>query len=203
MTSIFLWLPKTAGLSIYDALKPHGIERRMGEGSLYCDAEADAREIVTYGHVSLSALKRANLLPAHPWIFTIVRNPYSRAVSLWAYLKQKGSLGPRMDFREFCLVLRDRAVEPIGLYNKRGLSQCRPQADWLRGVYVNYFGRFETLQADFDRICDKLKLPEILLTHRNRSDHRDYRTYYDAETQGIVRDYYAEDFELLAYSEDL
>ncbi len=227
MTSIFLWLPKTAGLSIYDALKPHGIKRRLdlgtfsgveikdwkpkGGGLMVDDVERavdkiweqSQAQIVTYGHVSLSALNRAGLLPAHPWIFTIIRNPYSRAVSLWAYLKQKGSLGPRMDFREFCLVLRDRAVEPIGLYNKRGLSQCRPQADWLRGVYVGYFGRFETLQSDFDNICDKLKVPRGVLTHRNRGAHDDYREYYDAETQGIVRDYYAEDFELLAYSEEL
>ena len=199
MTSIFLWLPKTAGLSVYDALKPHGIKRRLDLGTFSPEIAA----IATYGHVSLSALASANLLPSPHWIFTIVRNPYSRAVSLWAYLQRKGRLGPRMDFREFCLLLRDRTVEPIGLYNKRGLSQCRPQADWLRGVYVDYYGRFESLQFDFDKICGKLSIEPATLTHRNLGDHSDYRTYYDAETQGIVRDYYAEDFELLAYSEEL
>ncbi len=200
MTTIFLWIPKTAGLSIYDALKPHGMKRRCDMGT-FSSSERD--RLVTYAHVSLRDLERTGRLPANPWIFTIVRNPYSRAVSLWAYMLRIGRLGPRMDFREFCLVLRDRAVEPIGLYNKRGLSQCRPQADWLRGVYVGYFGRFETLQSDFDNVCNKLKVPRSVLTHRNNGHLRDYRTYYDAETQEIVRDYYAEDFELLAYSEEL
>ncbi len=199
MTSIFLWLPKTGGLSIYDALKPHGIKRRMDMGTFSCEPA----RFVTYSHVSLKALEQIGMLPYPSWIFTIVRNPYSRAVSLWSYLRLKGMLGPRTDFRTFCHILQQRVIEPIGLYNKRGLSQCRPQADWLRGVYVGYFGRFETLQSDFDNVCNKLKIPRAVLTHRNRGDHRDYREYYDAETQGIVRDYYAEDFELLAYSEEL
>ncbi len=68
---------------------------------------------------------------------------------------------------------------------------------------LGYLGRYESLAFDFEKICDRLKIPRVELTHRNNGNLRDYRTYYDAETQEIVRDYYAEDFELLGYSEEL
>ena len=32
---------------------------------------------------------------------------------------------------------------------------------------MNYIGRFETLQQDFDIVCDKLQIPKGKLPHQN------------------------------------
>ena len=39
-------------------------------------------------------------------------------------------------------------------------------------LLVNFVGRFENLQADFNRVCGKLGLQEPALPHRNKSDKK-------------------------------
>ena len=201
--AIFIWIPKTGGLSIFDALKKHGGRKHLAFGR----GPFERNGITTYGHISLRHLIAKNYISQkfadNAFKFCFIRNPYDRAVSLWAYLRLKNYIISSWSFKRFCHRLIERRVPEIGLHNTRGLSHCNPQVRWIKGIGLVTIGRFENLQNDFDSIMDELELPHIQLGHRNKSKHGDYRQYYDTESQQIVRHVYAEDFKAFGYSEEL
>jgi hypothetical protein len=79
-----------------------------------------------------------------------------------------------------------------------------PQLEWITDekgdIIVDFVGRFENLQADFDTVCDEINLERQDLHHENRSRHDDtYRSYYDDETKAIVEDCFKADIEYFGY----
>jgi hypothetical protein len=54
------------------------------------------------------------------------------------------------------------------------------QGEFLRGKYSNqidkrpyidFYGKYETLQEDFDYVCEKIGLPQTKLLHENKSNN--------------------------------
>jgi hypothetical protein len=127
--------------------------------------------------------------------FTVVRNPFDRAVSAFAYLQGIKKIARRYNFASFCkAVLRD---EP----------ECDPhfqaQSDGLfhdGRLLVDYVGRFETIADDWRVIAGRIGHPNLDLPHVGPSKRSDgYRAYYDAQTRQIVADIYADDLASFGY----
>jgi len=183
--AIFIHIPKTGGMSISEALKvtKYRNRRRIKKGATYSG-------IVTFGHELLPWLQRRGLVPADAFFFAFCRNPYDRAVGLWAFNNRRNGLN--LTFREFCLNL-----------GNWGWRIRYPQARWLDGLELDFLGRFETLQADFERLCGLLGVERTkALPHLNQTEHAPYPTCYDDVTQAIVRAHYARDFERFGYADD-
>ena len=65
---------------------------------------------------------------------------------------------------------------------------------------MDYIGRYETLQASVDELCQRLQIESTQLQKRNTSEHLQYREYYDEELKFAVETFYQEDLTRFNYS---
>jgi len=205
--AIFVWVPKSAGTSVWQALASISAEKYLATEEI---AAPVGHGINTFGHMSLPALIAGGWLDPdyfrRAFKFAFVRNPFDRAVSLFEFLKRRGNLPQATNFPIFCEFIRRQAYEPIGLYNRTELSQLNSQCTWLKDADGSYFcdfiGRYENLAEDWNtirqRIGDKVALPS--LGHYRKSERSDTAAYYTPDEVAIIQDAYREDFETFGYS---
>ena len=70
-------------------------------------------------------------------------------------------------------------------FTKKGLWNG-PQTDWLcdsLGNNLDYIGQMETMQEDFNLICDRIGIPRKTLSKMNYINRPHRRTFYDEETR--------------------
>jgi hypothetical protein len=79
-------------------------------------------------------------------------------------------------------------------------SQHALLSDENGGLGLDFVGRYESLQVDFDAICDRLKLPKVALTHLNSSEHDSYQQLLDHELRDALWERYEQDFSSFNYS---
>ncbi len=72
----------------------------------------------------------------------------------------------------------------------------RPQSDFTVGA--DFVGRFERLDRDFARACERVRIAAAL-AHKNASQHRPYATYYNDWSRSFVAARYASDVETFGY----
>ena len=133
--------------------------------------------------------------------FTIVRNPWDLLVSWHVYHKKYNKI--RAELREFNeWVLADM---PTHWNNKKidGRQWGDPldYKQWInRYSDYDYIAKTETLQKDFDIICDQINITRRVLPHSNRSSRPSYREFYTDTTRQIVYDKYSEVIERFNYT---
>ena len=136
--------------------------------------------------------------------FSIVRNPFSRVVSAYERARQPSFWGEKNGdekssaddgFAEFVL-------EELNQRAGRGGHFC-PQVERLMvdgGLAIDYVAHFETLEEDFDTICEQLGVEAELPPEKDK-DRPPLTAYYEQEeVADAVRTIYADDFSLLDYS---
>lgn len=129
--------------------------------------------------------------------FGFVRNPWDRVVSL--YLRREGlQMADKMTFDDFVGWMKyssSTCVHPVPHIN---------QLDWFvdphGNVLVDFIGRFENLQKDWERIAARLALPkELPHKQKNPRRTRPYTDYYSEKTKEIVRNRFRVDIEYFGY----
>ena len=78
------------------------------------------------------------------------------------------------------------------------------QTEWLKNtrgrVSLDFIGRFENLQEDFDSICDKIGKKKIKLLEAKKLNKRPhYSSFYDDESMGIIERLYKDDIKRFNY----
>lgn len=147
-------------------------------------------------------------IPSNKWKnyfkFTFVRNPWDKMVSQYFYIKKncREKYVP-LSFKDFILAF-DHCGESEYIQKKGVRITYNPiQLPWIMDnlgyPLVDFIGRFETLQKDFDKICEKLKIQKHILPHENKSDHKHYSKYYDQETKEIIARKFKRDIEYFNY----
>lgn len=135
--SLFVWIPKTAGTSIYRWIKSQRDILLVKEAQdLLHDWDRESpRGAVAFGSMNVDTLVKAGYLDSSVleplFSFAFVRNPYSRIASLYRYALKMGALPSKTPFRVFLWMVARQ--EPIpGLYNWAGLSMASPMVNWTR-----------------------------------------------------------------------
>lgn len=186
---IFVHVPKTAGNAIEVSLPK--CNRRKNR-KLF-------REMVpTEKHLHLQDVDRTGMFK-----FGFTRNPWDRMVSLYHFRSQKDNQNNKFDQQR----LRDWGFEKCLLTGVLGINNPpwdRPELNmtndamtWLEGC--DYIGRFETLQKDFDVICQRIGLGKIELPHTNSSNRGNYRDYYTQEMVDYVAEHHKRTIEQFGY----
>ena len=131
-------------------------------------------------------------LPQDYFVFSVVRNPWDRFVSGWKYCETTRSR-----------TLRDVLLDPPQEgHDYRHLT--RPQVDILFDAagrcVTDFLMRYESLQRDFDTVCDRLAMSRVTLPRINVGDRLDYRTYFDDECRTLFEQRFARDIAAFGYS---
>ena len=203
---VFIHIEKAAGSSIQQALLPFAnvppnsrLRRRLALLGPLNRIGGMHRALQFGEHATANEVKRC--LPSEAYNslykFAFVRNPWDRLVSRYAHLlrskdRRRHSFISSLDkFEDFLQweIQRDSA------------NQFPYVTDGQGKQIVDFVGHYETLAADFAKVCAKLKI-QAELPHANVSEHRDYRTYYTPETRAFVAEKFRRDIEMFGYGFD-
>lgn len=218
---LFVHVPKTAGQSVEQFFMDRlGLDWDADrEKVLLGDNDDPTRGTEKLAHLSASEYLDCGFIERDEFDrlfkFSFVRNPFERIVSEYRYR----NYFQHRSFRDFVL---NKLPDP-GWDDK--YRHVMPQYDMLHDadgrLLVEFVGRFENLQADFDAVCRGLGIEDSALPHRNPSnkksrnlkrrlrnalfrngenDKRHYTEFYDDETLEAVKRLYRKDIDTFGYT---
>lgn len=128
--------------------------------------------------------------------FAFVRNPWDRVYSIYSYYKMGKNVtlvDPNKLPNNF-----DLFVDDLGHYlNMLGLTYT--QSAFI-GPELNFVGKFENLQHDFNHIQKKLNIrPKKLTRERKSKRNSNYKDVYKPKMIGIVESLFDEDIKRFKY----
>ena len=147
--------------------------------------------------------------------FSFVRNPWDKEVSDYYFCKNHKY---RIQAQTISEYFQKLAKSRRSMWNS---NQLHWLCDGNGKQIVDFIGRFENLQEDFNIVCDRIgvlrsKLPHCLrggalgpgdmkklsdrgVTSDTRDSKKPYWEYYNDETRKIVAEKYAKDIEYFGY----
>ncbi|MDE4143340.1 MULTISPECIES: sulfotransferase family 2 domain-containing protein [Rhodobacterales] len=204
---VFIHIPKTGGTSLSLALEARAMKDDMmlGDTPKARNRRRRLKDVQTRGrlwkHSTLADIE--GLLPEDQmrglFAFTLVRNPFDRAVSYYHWLRDQTFDHPAvtrskaLDFREFILhsdTLSAFRAHPPRSYMRHadGSEQCQ--------AYI----RIEYFEKDAEPLFDHLGF-RLDLERANASVRaRDWREYYDPQSRAALAASCAEEIEQFEYS---
>lgn len=189
--SIFVHIPKAGGISIIK--------------SLYGEQAGGFGHPTYWRFFKLFGTRRFNVY----YKFTFVRNPWDRLHSAYSFLKKGGMnhldqkfskqvMGEVNTFEDFVMhwLTEDRVnswvhflPQHIFITNDKG------------ELVVDFVGRFENFETDFNHIAIKLEIDSTLIHLNSTKDKKEhsYRDIYTSEMKAKVETLYHRDIKLFDY----
>ena len=227
INTIFVHIPKTAGMSLFDSVLQLdkffswflGLNKSIEDEQLN---KFDHLKTISLGHLSYKSLLDSNLMDIkyfkRGFKFCFVRNPYDRLVSLYNYHRIEKRLG--YDFDTFVKLLYEefkaKKVPPIGLYNVKTFNKDSPlyhyqiygnqynqMTKWIPPD-IGFIGRFENLESDINQVLCILgytgPLVNIPKLNSSKKEKQSYKDYYKSEqTIKYVKAIYKKDINRFGY----
>ncbi|MBD3320709.1 MAG: hypothetical protein GF350_06400 [Chitinivibrionales bacterium] len=130
------------------------------------------------------------------FIFSFVRNPWDRFMSLCAYF------GNRYPFIESPLDAAERWYDYLLVINfKQHATPQHPHTHMRGARFANYIGRFENLQEDYNTLCALTGIRAATLPHYRKTEHKHY-SEMDKRVRDFVAKTYEKDITLYGYTYD-
>jgi len=210
---LFVHIAKTGGTSVRTALRRYRwggwYSLPLGIASLVSQMTRPRHKLGLKFPRHAKAVAALEMLPTevyqHFFKFTIVRNPWDLQVSSYHHIRREkpAVLEGVNNFEEFL----KRKFAPERAYDFMLDISAERQSEYLTDlqgrIIVDFVGRYETLQQDFDQICERIGIAPTPLPHLRRAhDREDYRRYYTDELADLVAEHYAADLQHLGYTFD-
>lgn len=196
---IFIAIPKTATHAIRFALRNHLGPNDWEQVELYHQSRLPYSEFENVKHGHITSLEAKFAIGEEIWNsyfkFSFVRNPFDRFVSYSFFKHQSSEFYSDNKLGIMKLLFKNPLLESDILF--------KPQWSFVSNEFdenlVNFIGRFESLQSDFDEVCRRVRLPQIYLEKHNHSDHEYYKKYLDPELIDLISSFYKDDLEQFDY----
>jgi hypothetical protein len=129
--------------------------------------------------------------------FSFVRNPWARAYSWYKNVM-------RDEIHQKSLGINDEITFSTFMDRFAGTGMLSPQTYWLKdfsgSVNLDFIGKFESLEKDFQTVCQALNLHNVQLPHHVKGSYDDFREHYDLKTIKLVKKIYSAEISLFNYS---
>jgi hypothetical protein len=128
--------------------------------------------------------------------FAFVRNPWAWALSQYSYaLKNTRHNRHRLvkDFSSFDSYLQWHCNEDENFYLQKSFV-----CDSDETLLVNFVGKQEQLEKDFNHVCEAIGIASTLPTF-NVSTKSSYKERYSQESKDLIAERYAEDIDFFEY----
>ncbi len=188
---IFIHIPKTAGVSVSASLLGKGIANMP---ALYYKVLFGKKDFNNY------------------FKFSFVRNPFTRLISVYEFL-QSGGGGP-LDEKIVSIIqpykcFKDFVMQYLNQKTIKTHRYFRPQyyfiCDSNNKLMINFWGRFEELEKDYEFIRTKIgtgePLKKLNVTKSKKLSQEEY--YSNSKIIQKVISLYNKDFELFGYSKEI
>lgn len=198
---IFVHTRKVAGSSIRDILEPFSLQKPNTIISKFKSrvfhVERDYHKFAFRQHSDIMALK--NIMPEKLFDayfkFSFVRNPWKRLVSEYEFIKRRPKHGRhkkviKMTFAQYIIYQAKR----------HDAHQIHMLADKNGEIQMDFIGRFENLQEDWNYICDKIGIANKHLSHRKKAVKVDYNDYYNDKNKKLVAKLWEKDIDAFGYN---
>lgn len=202
---IFIHIYKTGGTSVMHALQPFArqVPRPMKlllavVNRYQIKLPAAIRRVLPYPMHSNAQFLRDALTPEvfdDYFTFAFVRNPWDLQVSLYHYAVKE----PWNYHHKEIVALGsfDAYVEWRLKQGQRQQNSFVVDEDGKR--IVDFVGKMENIDADFQEICKRIGV-EAQLPHINKSAHKPYQDYYTDATRDAIGELCREDIETFGYT---
>lgn len=137
--------------------------------------------------------------------FAFVRNPWDLQVSSWHHIRRER---PHLlkGIEDFSTFIRWK-LDPERPYQYHIDTSIELQSDYLKDlsgrIIVDFIGRYENLQEDFNQVCRTIGIAPKQLPHKRQAkDRSDYRKYYTDEIAELVAQRFKPDIEAFGYTFD-
>lgn len=189
---IFIAIPKTGTHSVRNVLRDYSTDEHVGTGGgVSTPHQSRFKEFKSISHGHLTIRQLSSVVNLKPYFtFCVFRNPYSRAVSLWAFCTRNMNVKPN--------------ILTFFKSNHRMFNGIlfKPQSYFITDedgkVCIDYVIRFEDYQNGLNHVLKHLNIQPAQLPKINQSTHDYYQKYYDEhpKLKEIIKTRYAKDIEI-------
>lgn len=148
------------------------------------------------GHAPARAINGGKRPKGFSWGF--VRHPADRILSGWASVMNRPHdhvVGFNENFKEYVMDLPVCVCPHLCIH-------VVPMHEFLsikKDIIVNFVGRFEKMNEDWDHVCKYIGIPKCKLHFLNISKHELWEDIFDKEMRESIFQAYERDFELFGY----
>jgi len=201
---IFIHIPKTGGTSIQRVLAQYVKEELHKSRDSQIKSHIPLSKLKE--EIEITGAKRAEV--KDQFIFAFVRNPWERVQSLYHYIithdKNRNNrnwhlLRPQYEN----MGLNDWVLQEMTSWITRftpwhSQDVIFQQTDWI-SPEIDFVGRFENLQTDFDNVCNKLNIKPSKLPHKLKTNHPHYTDEFNSKASRFVAELFVDDIEQFKY----